>query len=320
MQTFGLGARGFLVAELQAALERTLGRKLIGGADGRYGNDTMRAVMELASAHPEESQKIMREQRALFGQAGPAVFAAVGLEWPERFARCLQLTAGFEGTGFDGSCGPRQTGDTAGVTYGIIGFTSYNGELQELLATAGKNNPGEYQDIAERTMGTSQFKQMMREAIVSDNQAFERWALYGEGSVRETVKRFLRELGQTNWMRQLQMQRAYTRYYQLAARQGDALFKTPVSDRAYALMFDIAVQNGGLKSLEISDLQGIFKRDPAMTETDRMHRINTRLIERLRNNKRPTKIIDDVRSRKNTIATGSGRVHGADWVVRSFAL
>lgn len=323
METFGRGARGFLVVALQTALERGLGRRLPSGADGKYEGETVEAVIEFARRQGVVVQGVMRAERALFGQAGPAVFTALGLEWPELFARCLGLTACFEGTGFGGSCGPKDTGDKAGVTFGVVGFTSYNGELQELLRDALAGHRPEFEYIGTSVLGVGPYYRML-ELIkdYQDHKAFELWALSTAGSVRPGVKQWLSALGELPWMRHLQMHTAFIRYWtKIAEKQAKQLFEPGISARAYALMFDIAVQNGGLKALEIEDLSSDFgKPGAALTETDRMHAINTKLIDRLRQTKRPTAIIEAVRSRKGCIATGIGRVHGADYVVRGFAL
>lgn len=323
MQTFGRGARGFLVVALQEALERGLGRRLVGGSDGKYEGETMRGVIEFTRTQPVVPQGVMQAERALFGQAGPAVFTALGLEWPELFARCLGLTAYFEGTGFGGAEGPAETADSAGVTYGLIGFTSYNGELQELLRVATVENREEFEYMGSSVLGVSPYYRML-ELIkdYQDNKAFELWALSAGGSVRPSVKKWLAALGEMPWMRHLQMQMAHSRYWRIAAKNAASLFGDPrkVSDRVYSLLFDIAVQNGGLKTQEVEDLQWEFARDPNLDETGKMHLVNTKLIDRLRVANRPAKIIEDVRSRKNCIVVGSGKVHGADVIVRGFAL
>lgn len=320
MQTYGKGAKGFLIVELQDALQRAIGRRLPHGSDGKYGGEVMSGVKEFAEAQPLVIKEVMRRERAMFGQAGPTVWRELGLEWPELFARCLLLTAGFEGTGFSGSCGPKDTGDTAGVTFGLVGFTSFNGELQELLRVASVDSPDQFEYVGSGVLGVSPYYTML-ELIKADEEprAFERWALSG-GAVRPSVAQWLAALGELPWMRHLEMQSAYTRYWTIARRQAGTLFDGRATDRAHALMFDIAVQNGGLKAREIDDLLWTFKHGDLLTETDQMHAINTRLVERLRAADRPAKIVDDVRSRKGTIARGSGAVHGSDWIIRSFAL
>lgn len=322
VQTFGTGARGFLVKVYQDALERAAGRRMPKGADGRYGNDTATMTTEVARAAGAGGYplyKRMQEERALFGQAGPTMWQYVGAQWPELYARCLQLTAGFEGTGFSGSCGPANTGDTAGVTFGLVGFTSYNGELQGLLRQARAARSGQFDYVGAQALGAGGFRTMLSHiAETAERRAFERWALR-DGRVTVSVQTWLAALGELDWFRRMQMEEAHKRYWSIARRQAQTLYAQP-SDRAYALMFDIAVQNGGLKSGELNDLVGLISSGGYPTELDRMHLVHTALIARLRSANRPTRIIDDVRSRKGTIIVGSGRVHGANWSLRSFAL
>ncbi len=320
IQTFDRGARGYLIGELQHALQVAIGRPLKGGVDDRYGDDTMRGVIEWANAQADPAVKAeMQRQCALFGQAGPLVWQSLGLQWPDVFARCLQLTAAFEGTGFFGSCGPKETGDTAGVTYGIIGFTSYNGELQELLREYQEREPDMFARLG-KSLGKEGYESLCRFIQAgADNIYFETWGLTATGSVIPALKIFLQGLGETQTMKRLQMEWASERYGKRAWAQVKALFGNSATERPYALLYDISVQNGGLKDQEIADLQSEFK-SPLMTETDKLHAINTKLIERLRNARRSTAIIEDVRARKGAIATGSGRVHGSDIALRRFAL
>lgn len=320
VQTFDRGARGDLIVALQEALEGGLGRRFPSGRDGRYGNEVMGGIIEFANAQPKGVQDVLRRERAMFGQAGPSLWSALGLEWPERFARCLQLTAAFEGTGITGSCGPRQTGDNAGVTYGIIGFTSYNGELQELLETARQNHGQEFDYAGNRILGVMPFTQFKNLLVHESHSALEAYALDARGNVRGPIQDFLQALGEMTWMKRMQLDWAFKRYWVRSCKQTELLFGEQASDRAYSLMFDIAVQNGGLTAVETGDLAGEFMADRVGTELDRMYAINTALIQRLRNAKRSKAIIEDVRSRKGTIANGSGAVHGDSFRVGAFAL
>lgn len=320
--TYSMGARGPIIVALQQQLEKKLGHSLDHGVDGRFGGATHDAVIELANKFS------IREDGVRAGRAGRAVFEAVGMAWPNVFARCLGLTMQFEGTGFSGAEGPRETSDSAGVTYGCIGFTSYNGEVQELLREARLKNPQRFDHISFGHLGDKARLEMhARIAAGAGNGLFASWALIptGEqyaGSVRAPVKGFLAELGCEDWFKALQVEWAKERYWNRALKQTAELFGDNISARPLALMFDVCVQNGGLDAGEIKDLVGIFTRGVGSIydERERMTSVCNRLIARLRNNGRPPKIIDDVRSRKNTILLGEGKVHGENFVIRSYAL
>jgi hypothetical protein len=259
--TYYKGAKGFLITVLQQALLDS-GMSLPHGADGVYGDETTHAVAEFLRSAPisqDLRDEIVREGGA-FGKAGEHVFGALRLTlarsglareasqiaWPGLFARCLLLTMAFEGTGFTGAVGERETSDTAGVTFGAIGFTSDKGELQELVREALEMHPNEVELIARRYL--TDFERLF-ELIAkgSDAKLFEAWACDENRSVREPVKAFFKALGSLDWFKNLQMKWAYDRYFSKAMRQVAALFGTKDAPaRAYALLFDIAVQNGGL--------------------------------------------------------------------------
>ena len=70
------------------------------------------------------------------GRAGPAEFAAIGLTWPDDFLRCTNLIDCWEGT-LNKLEGSAESEDTfPNVTFGIVGFTSHDGSLQEFLQQA----------------------------------------------------------------------------------------------------------------------------------------------------------------------------------------
>ena len=76
------------------------------------------------------------------GRAGPAEFAAVGLAWPDDFLRCVNLIDCWEGT-LNKLEGSAESEDTfPNVTFGIVGFTSHDGSLQEFLQQANAETHG----------------------------------------------------------------------------------------------------------------------------------------------------------------------------------
>lgn len=76
--------------------------------------------------------------------------------------------------------------------------------------------------------------------------------------------------------------------------------------RSYLFFFDIAVQNGGLPAVDISTLDRQFANNRQMSETQKL----TSILElRLTHVKKIYR--QDVRSRKMSIITGKGAVHGA---------
>jgi hypothetical protein len=76
--------------------------------------------------------------------------------------------------------------------------------------------------------------------------------------------------------------------------------------RAYLMLYDIVVQNGGLYQDDLDDYAAYVKANPKSTATQRLRKL---LALRLRH-VRP-KYVADVRSRKNAIISGTGTVHGS---------
>lgn len=319
--TFHIGARGFLVVVIQQAIENALGRRIEGGVDGRFGSGTATEYTAFAKALEPDVRRRLADEGAMFGKVGQFGFDALGIEWPDLFPRCLQLTMTFEGTGFAGAVGPRQTGDNAGVTFGSIGFTSGNGELQEMLREARAMEHSRFDAIALKNLSDKDRLELHnRTANGAGARLFEDWALDGTRSVRAPVRNFLTDLGCEDWFKMLQMDRAARNYWARAVKQVQRLFATPVSARPFALLLDIGVQNGGLKDPEMTDLEVRFRNGIYDNERDRMVEICNTLIARLRGAGRPSNIIDDVRSRKGTILTGQGTVHGDAIKVGAYAL
>src|ERR1043166_8106544 len=285
--SFKIGARGFLIERLQRGLraasdEGRLDIEL--DIDGDFGGQTARAINQVKGYL---NGRGTTGPMPIDGQADQALFEALGLAWPDDFERAIELTALFEGTGFERAEGPIDTGDDAGVTYGVIGFTSYNGELQELLrevlcSDAVAAGGADYAAVraAMMALGEREYEVMLETLKPgAGNREFERWAFVKEGlgarvqgsgkaktessrrgaeaqrksesigglatldesarerryfarhakpdgklkaaqdSVRKCVKDFLRALGQTDSMRNAQLDRARKIYWGIAERQ-----------------------------------------------------------------------------------------------------
>jgi len=97
--------------------------------------------------HPDEFDAAIAENTRLLqagidgthappGRAGPAEFAAVGLTWPDDFLRCANLIDCWEGTLMKLEGSAESEDSFPNVTFGIVGFTSEDGSLQEFLQEA----------------------------------------------------------------------------------------------------------------------------------------------------------------------------------------
>jgi hypothetical protein len=315
------------VEVLQVGLQQFLGRNIEGGADGKYATHTLQAVQEAArkiiARGDKELTRQLADSGAFEGFAAEVFWTTIGLEWPYDFPLCLQLVMAFEGTGFSGAEGPKQTGDTAGVTWGAIGFTSFNGELQELLRALFNIAPQEFQELAFRTLPDKD-RVTMYSVIAKEarNSAFGEWGLMSDGDVRPTLKNFLHALGELDWVRHEQMVWARDRFWLKAIEQAAALFAngadSRVPIRAKLLLFDVAVQNGGLKQEELDALKLMYRAQGELSERAKLLAVRDAVVARLA--ARKSKFTEDVSDRKTTICNGIGTVHGEEFKLGVWAL
>jgi hypothetical protein len=131
--SFAEGARGFLIHDYNEKLvaylrtaspERVRAPKTADEFGAETTENTRLLQASIAGPH------------AASGRAGPAEFAAIGLAWPDEFVRCTNLIDCWEGT-LNKLEGSSESEDTfPNVTFGIVGFTSEDGSLQEFLQRA----------------------------------------------------------------------------------------------------------------------------------------------------------------------------------------
>ncbi len=266
-------------------------------ADGDFGGKTHAAVQALQAA------------RGL-----PATGAVDASTWrqltpeplPGLFERCLQLTAAFEGHGFGLAKG---NFDGAGITWGVIGFTLSNREIQVLLAMAEVQSPG----ILLRCMGPLAAEWRAITVLTLTQQVAWADAMssgpYKEGLPTAWLQAFAK-LGDEEVVKRIQMQRAYDRYFVPCTSSAATLGLA--SELGIALAFDVHVQNGGFKQ----DAFTLVEALPAATpEALRRQKLAACVAASAR-----PQYQADVLSRKNTIATGQGVVHGASYQLAAWGL
>ena len=83
-----------------------------------------------------------------------------------------------------------------------------------------------------------------------------------------------------------------------------------------ALAFDIHVQNGGVSAAARRQIQDTMAAHPSDREQD----LRVAIANAVADNAKNVAVRPDVRSRKLTIATGAGQVHGDTFVLRNWAL
>jgi putative peptidoglycan binding protein/glycosyl hydrolase family 46 len=231
---------------------------------------------------------------------------------PPILDRCLQLTADFEGHGFQKIAG---NFDGAGATWGIIGFTLKHAEIQEILNEVLQNHPSlidqAFGDLRDELI--SILKQSVSEQLA--------WADgISIGSSKNLIKKpwenAFNKLGMSSEVQEIQLRRVREKYWRIALQ--DAARFQLATEMGIALCFDIAVQNGGIDSDEQERIERWLNHNPNPPERDLRLSIADVVAENSLQ-----KYIEDVRRRKRTIASGEGSVHDAkyataDWGIAEF--
>jgi peptidoglycan hydrolase-like protein with peptidoglycan-binding domain len=289
---------GILVKVLQAALKQA--NLYASAIDGDYGPGTEAGVKALQQAS---------------GRAGDGICRDVdwekvtGLPAPSLFDRCLQLTAAFEGTGFEKAVG---NFDGAYLTWGIIGYTLKH-DLPLFLAKVEREYPG----TLARAFGSRESE--LRQVLAASDTEKQRWAnAISEGSnrygLRADWKADFAKLGLFPEVQDLQIKDARERYWATCLRDARRWRAADAID--IALFFDTAVQNGGAGRDSIAGpLDALAASAPDATGVARRRRwaeiiaAGSSLAAR-----------QDVLSRRSTIANGYGTVHGETYVLSEWGV
>lgn len=296
---FSRGLRGMTAKRIQLDLLR---QGFVAGppdkfVDGDYGGLTETALRALQT----------KRQLQVTGTVDTATWRQLTTEpLPTLFERCLGLTADFEGHGFgllEGNF------DGAGLTWGIIGFTLSNGEIQTLLREAEAAVPGtlarvlgplagEWADVMKRPRA----QQLAWADSISSGP--------NQGNVPPAWKQAFAALGDEPVVKRLQMQRAYDAYFVPATATAKQMKLK--SELGIALAFDMHVQNGSSRKKAVAELAPLAGKLP---EPEMRRRLAQRVAAYS-----SAAFSADVLSRKLTIAEGQGTVHGRSYRLAAWGL
>jgi len=273
-----------------------------GPLDGIYGGGTESAVKAFQRA----------EDLEMDGIVGPEVwehlFEEEDIPEPEILNeslsyRCLALTGSFETGTAPPDCFAGVSGDfdNQGISFGVLQWNFGQGSLQPLLEKMDRQHPEVVQDIfVERcselraVIDSTKSEQMEWGRSVQDRNRFE---------LREPWNGLFKSLGRRKEFQDLQVD-ASDRLYNEAIRLAENYDLS--SERAVALLFDIKVQNGSIYPYV---KEQILRNFDALPE-DAGEEERLRIIANRRAEASNPRWIEDVRSRKLTIANGRGTVHG----------
>jgi len=220
------------------------------------------------------------------------------------FERSLQLTASFEGHGFSKVQG---NWDGAWLTWGIIGFTLKHGEVGGIVQEVAHL----YSGLLAATFG-DQAAVLLRmiSASAADQEAWANSITHGTAVIEPWHSGF-EKLGDDPGVQAIQLAHASKHYFDPA--QTTAAQFNLQTELGLALCFDIHVQNGGISA---DARQAIAKKlRDNMAEPSRRVVIANAVADAAL-----PQFQADVRSRKVTLASGAGIVHGESFTVSSWGL
>ena len=265
-------------------------------ADGVYGKGTCDAVKEFQSknslvstgAVEEESWQVLMKRLA-----------------PTAGERCLQLTAAFEGHGFELAMGDF---DGAMLTWGIVGFTMKAGEVQAIVEAVERAHP----EPVRQAFG--ELAEELLQVMKAHPTAQKQWAgahTLNSGALAEPWRTMFANFGAMAEVQAEQIRRVQKGYLQPAVTMARKLGLK--SELGLALCFDIHVQNGGIRAGVRKSLRQRLRA--GMDELEVRTLVANAVADSL-----GTKWREDVRSRKLAAAMGEGRVHGHEYVLANWGL
>jgi peptidoglycan hydrolase-like protein with peptidoglycan-binding domain len=291
------GARGELVRKIQVALTHQGFDPQ--GIDGNFGKATETAIKAFQQSSSFEST----------GRVDVATWTALlSMPVPNTQERALQLTAAFEGHGFSLAQG---NWDGAGITWGIIGFTLKHGALGKIILQVFDESPA----LVQQAFGvnTEELIEALNSPKAVQMQFANRISLgTTKTALKEPWRSSFRAFGEIAEVQAIQLAIADEDYGQPAATTAAGLGLETELGRALA--FDIHVQNGGIKPSAREEIEAAMDETTVTTEQELRVIIAHAVADASSSFK------EDVRARKLTIATGTGKVHGETFVLSNWGL
>ncbi len=304
MPSYELHSHGAHVSRIQTAL-RALGL-YDGPVDGDFGGGTLAAVKAFQRSQRLEADGVVGPDTWAALLPGSTIPSAAILEQPLPY-RCLALTGSFETDTGPPDCFAGLAGDFdhQGMSFGALQWNLGQGTLQPLLTEMIRTYPLVLEQIF------NEHYPELQATLGADREAQLAWARSIQAPpwrhLIEPWQGYFKTLGRRPECQDLELTYAQ-RYYD----RGLALCKTfdVQSERAVALMFDISVQNGGIKEPVTTRIKRDFAALDSGLEGDDLEVAKLRIIADRRAEAASRRWVEDVRARKLTIANGEGVVHG----------
>jgi hypothetical protein len=301
--TYRRGSKGAEVERIQARLKE-LGHYR-GPVDADFGGGTESAVRAFQRA----------SSLSVDGVVGPAtwrrLFAGAPIPSPEILGRplafrTLALTGTFETGTYVPECFACIAGDfdEQGLSLGALQWNLGQGTLQPLLREMDQRHRELTEDIFNDHYG------ILVSMLASPRAEQLAWARSIQDQRRRVVEPWqglFKTLGRRPEFHAIQQEAA-------AGLRQDALALWKLYDltteRAFALMFDIRVQNGSISALVRAQIERDITALPHTDDRDAHEIARLRIIANRRAEAANPRWVEDVRARKLTIANGEGTVHG----------
>lgn len=307
MPSYQLHSHGPEVSKIQTALQ-ALGLYQ-GPIDSDFGGGTLAAVkaFQLGKGLQVDGTVGPDTWAALF--PGTAIPAPAIVQQPLPY-RCLALTGTFETNTGPPDCFAGLAGDFdhQGISFGAIQWNLGQGTLQPMLAELIQTHADLVQPIF-----NDQYPELQAELRASQEEQLA-WARSIQAApwrqLSEPWQGYFKTLG-----RQQACQDLEVKYAQAYYDRGVALCTTfdVHSERAVALMFDIAVQNGTIKEPMTTRIRQDFAKLDRALAGDDLEVAKLRIIANRRAEAATKRWVEDVRARKLAIANGAGTVHGRQY-------
>ncbi|WP_457635901.1 peptidoglycan-binding domain-containing protein [Persephonella sp.] len=304
MKLYKIGSTGKEVVKIQKKLKK-LGY-YHGPIDGIFGGGTYSAVKNFQRDHNLKVDGIVGEKtwKALFQKNIPNQ----SIKKRSLIYRCMALTGTFE-TGKDfPECFAGISGDFdgQGMSLGVLQWNFGQGSLQPLL----KEMLSKHRNLMEKIF--NEYLTVLETVLKLDRES----QLEFLRSIQHPVKHFIYE----PWRGMFKSLCRTEEFQKIQIKHAQDLFEKALdlvkdfnlwSERAVALMFDIKVQNGGIRDITKKQIKVEIEKIP---ETDRndLEVKKMVIIANKRAEASNPRWIEDVRSRKLCIAYGKGYVHGIE--------
>jgi hypothetical protein len=327
--SFAEGASGFLIRDYNEKLAAHL-RPLFPGRvhDPADGSGFDAATTE----NTRLLQSGIEAPHAPAGRAGPAEFAAVGLPWPDDFLRCVNLIDCWEGT-LNKLEGSSESEDSfPNVTFGVVGFTSHDGSLQEFLKEANKVTNGAVFQLARERLSSRDAARFI--GLVEDFEPKNRKRNHEEfvefvirnpqadpdqQQPRPEIAALFAAFDKIPHFRDVQLAVARKKSWdsELPEYREQLFGKDEKSQSLHINLFcfDMTVLTNGPGDKAVRKLE----KTPWTDEVERMKQIYA-AMKRSPDYKDDEERRSDILEREQCIINGSGEVHDDDYDLRAFAL